>query len=99
MIISTFRISRITRNANGAFQEWQIKISLVPNWFDRVFLRKVVIENSILTGSYITWHWANGKRADYLWSIWAWKASRRCTDIKTGITYINSRHKSSNDSD
>jgi len=90
MIVKEYRVSRAAIAYCHAIDQFEIAISLEPNWLERTFGSKVFAQKRIMHGSCLTWHWEDGTSLDYFWKVWAVRAVHRA--IITGeFSYVNSR--------
>ena len=89
MIIREYRIARI--DDSESINQWQILLQLEPSWFDRTFRKKTRPKVRALIGSCLTWHWGDGNKANYRWSMWAFNAVRKRVGISQIETYVNCR--------
>jgi hypothetical protein len=92
MIVKQFRVKRIAEPSEDVINQWQIQLTLEPNWIERCFFGKIKSENKTMVGSCITWKWDNDTKVDYFWSLWAYKIVAKRIN-KTAGTYINRNSK------
>lgn len=98
MIIKEYMVERIATPAQEPIDQWKIQLSLEPCWFEQHFMGRIFPERRTLIGSCSSWHWGDGKPADYFWRLWAHAAVRKAIKTKTGgATYVNSRFNRSED--
>jgi hypothetical protein len=95
MIITKYKIKRIAEPERDLINQWQIQVTMVPNWLQRlisVITYKKYPPHKTMSGSCLTWCWEDGTKVDYLNAIWAQGVIKKRIK-KAGQTYVNSRHR------
>lgn len=90
MIVKQYRVKRIAESNEDAIFQWQITLTLQPNWFDSRVMGMIFPENRTMVGSCLSWQWGDGRTVNYIWSLWAYNIVRARIK-KAGVTYVNSR--------
>jgi hypothetical protein len=95
MIITQYKVKRIAEPEHDLIHQWQIQVTMIPNWFQRVIsviTHKQYATHKTMTGSCLTWRWDDGTKVDYINTLWAQGVVKK--RIKNaGQTYVNCRHK------
>lgn len=72
MLVTRYKIERISESEENQTDRWRIDLEMEPTWFDRTFMGIIFTRKLTLEGSYMTWHWCDSdKVASVFWSIWA----------------------------
>jgi hypothetical protein len=90
MIVKQYRVKRIAEANEDAIYQWQIQLTLIPNWFETHIIGKIFPQHKTMSGSCLTWKWSDGTTVNYAWSLWAHNTVRSRIK-KSGDTYVNSR--------